>query len=78
MAVLWIGVVLVVLKWFEVGPFAGLSWWWVIAPLVAAAVWFEGLEKIFGRDRRQVESVEWERQRKERVTNQFQQPGGRR
>ncbi len=74
MYLLWIGVVLVLLKYLELGPIAGLSWWWVLAPLALAFLWFEVFERIFGRDRRQVESVEWENRRKERVAQQFQDP----
>ena len=71
MPLLWVGLLLVLLKWLEVGPFAGLSWWWVLAPLAAAALWFEGLERVFGRDRRQVDAVEWEQRRKDRVSDLF-------
>ncbi len=78
MPLLWIGVVLVLLRWLEIGPFATLSWWWVLAPLIAAAAWFEGLEKLFGRDRRQVDAVEWEKRRKDRVAHQFHQNEPRR
>jgi small Trp-rich protein len=78
MWLLWIGVGLVLLKWLELGPFATLSWWWVLAPLAATAVWFEGLEKVFGRDKRQVDAVEWEKRRKERVADLFQQNDSRR
>jgi small Trp-rich protein len=78
MWLLWIGVGLVLLRWFEVGPFAALSWWWVLAPLVGAAVWFEGVEKLFGRDKRQVDAVEWERRRKERVAEAFNRNDPRR
>jgi small Trp-rich protein len=78
MPLLWIGLLLVLLKWLEIGPFATLSWWWVLAPLAGAAVWFEGLEKLFGRDRRQVDSVEWEKRRKDRVDHQFRQQETRR
>jgi small Trp-rich protein len=74
MPLLWIGVLLVALKWLEIGPFATLSWWWVLAPLCAAAVWFEGLEKLFGRDRRKVDTIEWEKRRRDRVSQAFQQP----
>jgi small Trp-rich protein len=73
MPLLWIGVLLVMLKWFELGPFAALSWWWVLAPLGGALLWFEGLEKLFGRDRRKVDSIEWEKRRRERVSQGFQQ-----
>ncbi|HYF60229.1 MAG TPA: TIGR04438 family Trp-rich protein [Burkholderiaceae bacterium] len=78
MPLLWIGAVLVLLRWLEIGPFATLSWWWVLAPLGVAFAWFEGLEKLFGRDKRQVDAIEWERRRQERVSEQFrslQQPG---
>lgn len=77
MPLLWIGVLLVLLRWFEVGPFATLSWWWVLAPLGLAILWFEGLERIFGFDRRQVEQVEYERRRKARVAEQFAPPGAK-
>jgi small Trp-rich protein len=78
MWLLWIGVGLLLLRWLELGPFAGLSWWWVLAPLVGAVIWFEGLEKLFGRDKRQVDAVEWERRRKERVAEAFSQNKPRR
>jgi small Trp-rich protein len=77
MALVWIGGLLVLLRWLELGPVAELSWWWVLSPLGVAIVWFEGLERLFGRDRRQVEQVEYERRRKERVENQFLVPGAR-
>jgi len=80
MILVWAGVALVLLKILEVGPLADVSWWWILAPLAAAIVWFEWLEKLFGRDRRKVEHLEWEQRRKERVAAQFAgQPGaGRR
>lgn len=71
MVLLWIGVALVLLRWLEIGPFADLSWWWPIGVLAVAVAWFEGLERLFGRDRRQVEMLETERRRKERVAEMF-------
>ncbi|RPH46658.1 MAG: TIGR04438 family Trp-rich protein [Burkholderiales bacterium] len=73
MPLLWIGVLLVLLRWLEVGPFADLSWWWVLAPLVLCFAWFETFERIFGQDKRQIEAAEWEKRRKERVAAQFPQ-----
>lgn len=35
-----LGVLLVVLKWAELGPFAGLSWWWALAPFGLAVAWW--------------------------------------
>ena len=37
-----------VLRFFEIGPFASLSWWWIAALFVAAFVWFEYIEKMLG------------------------------
>jgi small Trp-rich protein len=74
MYLVWTGAFLVALKLLQVGPFAELSWWWVFAPLALALVWFEGLEKVFGFDRRQVEHSDWEKSRKRRVTEQFGDP----
>jgi small Trp-rich protein len=75
MYLLWIGVVFVLLKLFEVGPLAEWSWWWVLAPLAAATLWFEVLEKAFGRDRRKIEQIETERLRQQRIAEKFRQPG---
>jgi small Trp-rich protein len=78
MPLLWIGLLLVLLRWFEIGPFATLSWWWVLAPLGAAALWFEGLEKFFGLDRRQVDAGLAPLLPFHRVEHQFHQPENRR
>jgi small Trp-rich protein len=77
MYLVWLGTALVVMKWLEVGPAADLSWWWVLAPLAIALAWFEGVEKLFGRDRRQVEMADFEKQARERVAQTFKVPGRR-
>jgi small Trp-rich protein len=74
MYLLWFGVVLVLLRWLEIGPVAQLSWWWVLSPLAAAVLWFEVLESWFGRDRRKIEAIEHERLRQQRVRQQFDSP----
>jgi small Trp-rich protein len=61
-----IGGVFVLLKWLEVEPIATWSWWWVLAPLMVAFVWFEFLESLFGRDRRSLDQEESKRQIEER------------
>jgi small Trp-rich protein len=40
MAFLIVGVLLLVLKMAEVGPFANLGWAWVLAPFGLAAAWW--------------------------------------
>jgi small Trp-rich protein len=73
MYLLWIGVVCVLLKLLEIGPVGEWSWWWVLVPLAAAALWFEVFEKLLGFDRRAAEQAEAERQRRERVAQQFRE-----
>ena len=79
MILVWTGVILVVLKLLDVGPLVEVSWWWILAPLALAIVWFEWIEKLVGMDRRNVEHLEWEQRRKERVAAQFPvEPGATR
>ncbi|MFN7641761.1 MAG: TIGR04438 family Trp-rich protein [Burkholderiales bacterium] len=78
MSLLWIGVLLVLLRWLEVGPLADLSWWWVLSPLAVCFVWFDVLERVFGMDKRQVEGAEWQKRRKERVDARFADKAPRR
>jgi small Trp-rich protein len=35
-----LGVVLMALKYLEIGPVAGLSWLWVLAPFAGAMAWW--------------------------------------
>ena len=44
MYLLILGVILMLMKYLEVGFAVNLSWWWVLSPLVIALAWFEGLE----------------------------------
>jgi small Trp-rich protein len=45
------------LRYFEVWRFAGLSWWYIIALMVFAFVWFEFLEKVLGLDKKKEHNV---------------------
>ena len=72
MWLVWCGALLVVLTWFEVDPVVSWSWWWILAPLGAAFLWFEIFERMFGRDRRQVEMAEYEKRAKQRVADTFE------
>ena len=77
MWLVWIGVVLVAMKLLALGPVAAWPWWWIFAPLAAAFVWFEGLERLLGRDRRKVEHDDLRRLQQERAEKTFRRPGGR-
>ncbi len=45
-------VALSALRFFEVSFFADLSWWWIIALVALAILWFEFIEKFLGVDKR--------------------------
>ena len=69
-----IGVLLMLLKWAEIGFFAKLSWWWVLLPLGLAILWFEVIEPMFGFDKKrghdEYEAIKQERLRKQLEKNQ--------
>lgn len=61
---------LVILRYLEIGPFAELSWWWIVGLMGIAFLWFEFIEKALGLDKRKAHD-ENEKLRKERVERQF-------
>jgi small Trp-rich protein len=63
-------VVLSILRFFEIGPFAGMSWWWIAGLFGLAFLWFEYIEKWLGLDRRR-EHDESEKARRRRVESMF-------
>lgn len=63
-------VLLTVLKYFEVGPLASLSWWWIAGLFVVAFIWFEFAERMFGLDKRKAHE-QLEKARQERVKKTF-------
>lgn len=63
-------VVLAILRFFEIGPFANLSWWWIGLLFVAAFVWFEYIEKMLGLDKRRAHNQVDDTRRK-RVSSTF-------
>jgi len=63
-------VALSALRFFEIGPFAGLSWWWISALFVVAFLWFEYIEKMLGLDKRRAHD-ETENLRRKRVESSF-------
>lgn len=60
-----------ILRFFEIGPFANMSWWWVTGLFVLAFIWFEFIEKMFGLDKRKA-AEQLEKARRERVKKTFQ------
>ncbi|MFN7835106.1 MAG: TIGR04438 family Trp-rich protein [Burkholderiaceae bacterium] len=63
-----IGCFLLCLKLFQVTPFAHISWWWIVLPLLFAVLWFEVIEPMFGLD------VAREKRQYERMSKRFLKP----
>lgn len=61
-----------ILRYFEIGPFADLSWWWIIGLFGVAFVWFEFVERALGLDKRKAHE-QLEKARKERIKKAFKQ-----
>ncbi len=63
-----VGVLLVLMKWFEFGPVGHWSWWVVLIPFALALLWFEIIEPFFGLDKRKahadLDKIREERNRK--------------
>lgn len=64
-------ILLSALKYFAVGPFTNLSWWWIAALTAIAFIWFEFLERMLGRDKRKAHET-IEKIRQERVKKTFE------
>jgi small Trp-rich protein len=61
---------LTALRYFEFGPFAELSWWWIVGLMVIAFIWFEFIEKMLGLDKRKAHE-QLSKSREERVKKAF-------
>jgi small Trp-rich protein len=59
-----------ILRYFEIGPFATLSWWWIIGLFAFAFIWFEFIERMLGLDKRKAHE-QLEKARRDRVKNTF-------
>lgn len=72
------GLVLLVLKWAQIGPVATWSWWWVLAPFALAALWwwyadFSGYTKRKAMEKDDARKVERRKEAQERLKN-FRRP----
>jgi len=61
---------LVLLRVMEFGPFADLSWGWIIGLMVLAYIWFEFIEKMLGLDKRKAHD-DLDKARADRVNQTF-------
>ena len=70
MPIIIVIVLLSILRYFEVGPFAQLSWWWIAGLLLIAFIWFEFIEHALGLDKRK-DHAKAEKVRQERIRKTF-------
>ena len=61
---------LCILRYFEFWRFAELSWWWIVALMVLAFLWFEFIEPMLGLDKRRVHNED-EKRRQARIKDSF-------
>lgn len=76
MWLLWAAVAFLLLRFFEVGPVAAVSWWWVAGAFVAAFVWFEFIERSLGLEKKRAMN-EMEAARKARIKRAFDKDNSR-
>jgi small Trp-rich protein len=67
---------LIGLRYFEIWKFAELSWWWIVALMAFAFIWFEFIEKMLGLDKRKEHNVD-EQRRKDRIARTFEKDSKR-
>jgi len=63
-------VLLTLLRYLEIGPFAALSWWWIAGLFAFVFLWFEFFEKMLGLDKRRAHNLS-EKTRQNRVKKTF-------
>ena len=71
MVFLGIGIVLLLMKYFEVGPVATWSWLIVLAPFAVAVLWWEVIVPLLGLDKTKGHS-DLEKAKKERIKKQLE------
>ncbi|WP_367065699.1 TIGR04438 family Trp-rich protein [Oryzisolibacter sp. LB2S] len=76
MYALLLGVLLILLKFLEIGPVANWSWWWVLSPLAGAVVWWAWADATGYTKRKAMEKMEQRKQ--DRINKQKEALGMRR
>ena len=72
MWLVWAGVILSLLWYFDVGYFSQMSGWWCIVPFVLAFLWFELFEKRLGLDKKAAHD-ELVKAKKDRIKRNIEQ-----
>lgn len=53
-----VGTLLLILKWLEVDPVAGWSWWWILLPFGLAVAWWGYADSTGLTQRRAIKKME--------------------
>lgn len=77
MWLLWAALALTIGRYFELGPLANLSWWWVVGAYAATLLWFEVFEKLLGLEKKKAIN-EMEATRKARIERALKREPNRR
>ncbi|CAM3804036.1 TIGR04438 family Trp-rich protein [Paracidovorax anthurii] len=62
MYTLGLGILLVLLKYLEIGPVANWSWWWVLTPFAVTAAWWAWADATGYTKRKAMEKMDQRRQ----------------
>ena len=73
MYALLLGILLIHLKYLEIGPVANWSWWWVLSPFAVAAAWWAWADATGYTKRKAMEKMD--QRRKDRITKQKESMG---
>lgn len=65
MYTLALGILLVLLKYLEIGPVATWNWWWVLSPFAVTAAWWVWADATGYTKRRAIEKID--RRKQERI-----------
>ena len=71
MWLVYVGIALLLSKLLDLGPLAGLSWWWVLLPFLLAWIWWEVFERSLGLDKKKAFD-ELEQAKKERIARSLE------
>jgi len=70
---LGLGLVLLLLKYLEIGVVAGWSWWWVLSPFALAVAWWSWADSTGYTKRKSMEKMD--QKKRERLEKQRESLG---
>jgi len=62
MYALLLGILLILLKYLEIGPVAAWSWWWVLSPFAVAMAWWAWADATGYTKRKAMEKIDQRKQ----------------